>query len=117
MNLQNDNQTKEVQQQNATWFIFSVTGTIVTIITAGILIIQFSRNYKDKQPMQYILFMFAGITTLWLGIYMNYIIIDFINEQHYGQLAIIPRLLLKINIVFFIYSVYTGAKRLSLFFR
>ena len=44
------------QQQNAVWFIVSITGTIVTIITASILIIQFSKNYKDKAPIQHILF-------------------------------------------------------------
>lgn len=111
-------QKLQEQQQNSAWFIISITGTIVTIITASILIIQFSRNYKDKAPLQYMIFLLAGIFMLCLGIYLNYIIIRFVKnkEQQYGELIIVPQLLLKINIVFFIYAFYTGAKRISSFF-
>tara|TARA_A100001011_G_scaffold80696_1_gene83807 strand:+ start:3420 stop:3785 length:366 start_codon:yes stop_codon:yes gene_type:complete len=111
-------QKLQERQQNSEWFIISITGTIVTIITASILIIQFSQKYKDKAPFQYIIFLFAGILMLCLGIYLNYIIIKFVKnkKQQYGESIIVPQLLLKINIVFLIYAFYTGAKRISSFF-
>lgn len=104
--------TKE-QQQNAVWFIISVTGTIVTIITASILIIQFSKNYKDRAPIQHILFLISGILMLLLGIYSNRVVIEYSqnNQELYGELILIPRLLLKINIAFAIYTLYTLLKR------
>jgi sulfite exporter TauE/SafE len=104
--------TKE-EQQNAVWFIVSITGTIVTIITASILIIQFSKNYKDKARIQHILFLISGVLMLSLGIYLNNIIIEYTNNNQkiYGKLILIPRLLLKINIAFAIYTIYTIIKR------
>lgn len=104
--------TKE-QQQNSVWFIISITGTIVTIITASILIIQFSKNYKDKAPIQHILFLISGILMLSLGIYLNSIVIEYTNknEEMYGRFILIPRILLKINITFAIYTIYTIIKR------
>ena len=112
MDLKRNSLNKE-QQQNAMWFIISITGTIVTIITASILIIQFSRNYKDKAPIQHILFLMSGVLMLSLGIYLNHIIIEYTNNNQkiYGKLILIPRLLLKINISFAIYTIYTIIKR------
>jgi len=108
--------TKE-EQQNAAWFIISVSGTIITIITATILINQFSRNYKLKSPVQHILFLFSGILMLCLGIYVNIVTIDYTNAhtEEYGKFILIPRLLLKINFVFLIYAGYTVIKRISSF--
>ena len=113
MNLQK----KEDIQQERIWFIVSLTGTIVTIITSTILIIQFSRNYKDKSPFQHIIFLFSGIIMLFLGIYLNYIIIIYTNDNKdkYSNFIVIPKLLMSINIVFFIYVIYTLIKRFSLY--
>ena len=107
-----ESMTKE-QQQNSAWFIIATTGTIVTIITASILIIQFSKNYKDKAPIQHILFLISGILMLSLGIYLNSIVIEYTNknEEMYGRFILIPRILLKINITFAIYTIYTIIKR------
>ena len=111
MNLQK----KEDIQQERIWFIVSLTGTIVTIITSTILIIQFSRNYKDKSSFQHIIFLFSGIIMLFLGIYLNYIIIIYTNDNKdkYSNFIVIPKLLMGINIVFFIYVIYTLIKRFS----
>jgi hypothetical protein len=104
------------QEQNSVWFIISITGTIVTIITASIIIIQFSRNYKNKSPIQYIIFLFSGILMLFLGIYINNrVVIHLSNHKdEYGSFIIIPQMLQKINIVFAIYVIYTIVKQISL---
>ena len=107
-----ETETKK-QPQNAVWFIISITGTIVTIITASILIIQFSKNYKDKAPIQHVLFLISGISMLSLGLYLNSTVIEYTNnnEEMYGRFILIPRILLKINITFAIYTIYTIIKR------
>lgn len=112
MDVKRNSLSKE-QQQNAVWFIVSITGTIVTIITASILIIQFSKNYKDKAPIQHILFLISGVLMLMLGIYLNNIIIGYTNKNQelYGKFILAPQLLLKINIAFAIYTIYTIVKR------
>lgn len=116
MDAKSETLSKE-QQQNAVWFIISITGTIVTIITASILIIQFSKNYKDKAPIQHILFLISGVLMLSLGIYLNNIIIEYTNknQESYGKFILVPRLLLKINIAFAIYAIYTIVKRTWIF--
>jgi len=105
---------KNEEKENSIWFIVSITGTIVTIITASILIIQFSKNYKDKAPIQHILFLISGVLMLFLGLYLNNVIIEYTknNKKIYGKFILIPRYLLKINILFVMYTIYTIIKRI-----
>ena len=118
MKRQKETLTKE-QQQNAVWFIVSTAGTIVTIITASILIIKFSKPYKDKAPIQHILFLISGVLMLFLGTYTNIIVIDYTknDEELYGKFILIPEVLLKINVAFAIYTIYTIIKRTVIFIR
>jgi len=112
MKYKEEKLTKE-EEQNSVWFITSVTSTIVTLITAGILIIQFSKHYKEKAPVQHVLFLFSGVLMLFLGAYLNIIVIRYTNnhKKEYGDFITIPRVLFKINIVFGIYAFYTMMKR------
>lgn len=88
------------------WFAVSSAGSIVTVISASIAIIQFSRNYKSKSPAQSAIFLLAGILLLCLGLYLNIIVLEF-----GGEYVTVPRMLLCINSIFALYALYTGAKR------
>ena len=97
------------------WFVVSTSGSVLSIMTAAILIIQFGQNYKKKSPTQYFLFLLSGILMLILGIYMNHIIIDFSwnNNTHYGKFVLMPIILQKINIVFLLYVIYISLKYIN----
>lgn len=92
------------------WFILSTTGSVITVITAGIMIIQFSREYKLKSPIQSVVFLSSGVLMLCLGFYMNNIIMHYTNENN--KFKVVPQTLLYVNIVFALYAFYVGVKRL-----
>lgn len=100
--------------QNAVWFIASIAVISVNILTASIVIIQFSRHYKDRRPIQNIIFLLEGFLLLCVGIFLNYKVIQYIekNKNKYENFIIVPQAIQKINIVFLLYIIYIAFKKM-----
>lgn len=96
-----------MDSENTVWFVISTMGSILSVTTASILIIQFSRNYKAKSPWQSFVFLLTGVLVLLMGVFMNHKLIDFIeNKEKYDGFAILPQMLQYINLVFLLYVSY-----------
>lgn len=100
--------------QNAVWFIASIAVISVNILTASIVIIQFSRHYKDRRPIQNIIFLLEGFLLLCVGIFLNYKVIQYVekNKNKYENFIIVPQAIQKINIVFLLYIIYIAFKKM-----
>lgn len=100
--------------ENTVWFIVSTMGSILSVTTASILIIQFSRNYKAKSPWQSFIFMLVGSLMLLMGAFMNRKFIDYIDDkERYDEFSMLPKMLQNINYVFLLYILYMVVMKLG----
>lgn len=110
MELNDININDQKNKQDKINFVVSTSTGLITVLTASILIINFSRNYKTKRPVQSTVFLFGGFLLLIVGMGLNNEFMSFLSNKHnvYGKLVYAPKMVQFIYICFLIYILYVA---------
>uniref|UniRef100_A0AB39JEA6 Uncharacterized protein n=1 Tax=Florenciella sp. virus SA2 TaxID=3240092 RepID=A0AB39JEA6_9VIRU len=113
-NPDNNSNSKTDKDKNKEflWFIGSITTSIVSILTASILLINLARQYKKKIPYQYAILLFGGFILLFVSSYINVNVIEHLklynDDSHYFVLML--KSILVITSCFIFYTLYMIVK-------
>ncbi len=90
------------------WFIGSITTSIVSILTASILLINLGREYKKKRPYQFTILLLGGIILLFVSSYININVINYLKlySNKYQHYVLMLKSILFITICFIIHVLH-----------
>ena len=94
-------------------FVSQSIATVLTFLTASIIIIEFSKNYKEKSYYQSVMFLLVSIIMLSISLIYSTTVLRFmsLNKDIYNELITLPRILQGVNYLFVVYILYVLIKR------